>query len=261
MRRIITLTTDFGAGSLYVAAVKGVILSVNPLAEIVDICHTIRPQDIAGAAIVVDEASRWFPEESLHVAVVDPGVGTPRRILYLESGKRHFVAPDNGLLSLVARRDPPRRVISVENPEFWLPELSSTFHGRDIMAPVAARISMGMPATRLGPTVDAIESLPSPDPVIESESITGWVIWVDHFGNLVTNIDRAAWTAIPRGRPWKLRCAGRDFQELVRTYGDRASGEVVALFGSTDRLELSVVNGSAAENLQVGVDAVVTVSW
>jgi hypothetical protein len=143
---IITLTTDFTTGSPYVAAMKGVILSIHPGALIVDITHDIPHQDIRQGAIVLAEATRFFPAETIHVAVVDPGVGTERRIVLARSGDQYFIAPDNGLLSGLARRNPPSTMFTVANPEHWLPEVSATFHGRDIMAPVAARLSLGLAA-------------------------------------------------------------------------------------------------------------------
>ena len=151
---VITLTTDFGAGSPYVAAMKGVILSINPRATVVDITHGVRPQDIRQAALVVDDVAGRFPPESIHVAVVDPGVGTDRAIVYAHVGRRHFVAPDNGLLSRVAERIRPSKIIRISEAEYWLNPVSATFHGRDIMAPVAARLSTGLDPEKLGPPLE-----------------------------------------------------------------------------------------------------------
>ena len=136
---IITLTTDFGAGSPYVAAMKGVILSINSAANIVDITHDIPAQNIRSAAVVLDDVTGWFPEDTIHVAVVDPGVGTGRAIVYARIGRQQFIAPDNGLLSRLAARTTPSQTIRLEDPEHWLSPVSATFHGRDIMAPAAAR--------------------------------------------------------------------------------------------------------------------------
>ena len=141
---IITLTTDFGTGSPYVAAMKGVILSINPAATIVDISHAVPAQDIARGALVLEDTTPWFPADTIHVAVVDPGVGTERAILYARIGPQQYIAPDNGLLSRLMARTPPSLVLRLTEREYWLPEVSHTFHGRDIMAPVAARLSLGL---------------------------------------------------------------------------------------------------------------------
>ena len=141
---IITLTTDFGAGSRYVAAMKGVILSINSRVQLVDLSHAIPHQDIRAGAIVLAETAPWFPPETIHIAVVDPGVGSTRRILYARYGSQQFIAPDNGLLSGLALRERASKIVSIDEPRFWLPEVSHTFHGRDIMAPIAARLSTGL---------------------------------------------------------------------------------------------------------------------
>ena len=152
---IITLTTDFGTGSPYVAAMKGVILSINPAATIVDISHAVPAQDIARGALVLEDTTPWFPADTIHVAVVDPGVGTQRSILYARIGPQQYIAPDNGLLGRLMARTRPSLVLRLTEREYWLPEVSHTFHGRDIMAPVAARLSLGLDPRRLGPPPDS----------------------------------------------------------------------------------------------------------
>ena len=148
---IITLTTDFGTGSRYIGTMKGVILSINPRATIIDLSHTVPAQNIRAGAIVLAETAPWFPPDSIHVAVVDPGVGSNRRIVYARIGSQQFVAPDNGLLSRLALLEAPSKIISIEEPRYWMPAVSRTFHGRDIMAPVAARLSAGLSPDLLGP--------------------------------------------------------------------------------------------------------------
>ena len=148
---LITLMTDFGAGSPYVAAMKGVILSINPSVTLVDLTHAIPPQDVREGALVLEDVAPYFPPGTIHVAVVDPGVGTDRAILYAEIGSQRYVAPDNGLLSRLSRNTPPSRIVRLTNPDYWLRPVSATFHGRDIMAPVAARLSLGLdPAKSAG---------------------------------------------------------------------------------------------------------------
>ena len=188
MSAIITLTTDFGLGSPYVAAMKGVMLSINPEARLVDISHAVGPQNVRQGALVLAEATTWFPAGTIHVGVVDPGVGTQRRIVYARIGDQQYIAPDNGLLSRLTLKTRPSQIITVENPEHWLPSVSNTFHGRDIMAPVAAQLSLGMEPDRLGPPRAELVELDWPQPRIESNAIVGEVIWIDGFGNLISNI-------------------------------------------------------------------------
>src|SRR4051812_46288095 len=147
---IITLTTDFGLGSRYIGAMKGVILAINPRAQIVDLSHAVPARDIRAGAIVLAETATWFPPNTIHVAVIDPGVGSKRRIIYARIGSQQFIAPDNGLLSRLAMLVKPSRIVTVDEPRHWMPSVSRTFHGRDIMAPVAARLSLGLSPGELG---------------------------------------------------------------------------------------------------------------
>src|SRR3990172_9128609 len=156
---LITLTTDFGAGSRYVAAMKGVILSIDPRAHLVDLSHSVPHQDIRRGAMVLAETVPFFPPETIHVGVVDPGVGTERRIVYARIGRQQFIAPDNGLLSRLAAAERPSKIVSLDEPRFWLPRVSRTFHGRDIMAPVAARLSLGLSPDELGRPLDSLVPL------------------------------------------------------------------------------------------------------
>src|SRR3954471_871694 len=159
---IITLTTDFGPGSRYVGAMKGVILSINPRATIVDLSHAIPPQDIRAGAIVLAETAMWYPPGSIHIAVVDPGVGSKRRVVYAQIGTQHFIAPDNGLLSRLAMLEKPSKIVSVDEPRHWMPSVSRTFHGRDIMSPVAARLSLGLSPDELGRPQESLLEIPWP---------------------------------------------------------------------------------------------------
>ncbi len=188
MQPIITLTTDFGLAGPYVAAMKGVILSINPDVRLIDITHSISPQNVRQAAMVLAAASPWFPDGMIHLAVIDPGVGTARRIVYAEIGRQRYVCPDNGLLGRLTLNAPPSRVVSVENPALWLPNVSATFHGRDIMAPVAAKLSLGVDPSELGPQLGSLVPLDLPTPAILEHEIVGEVIWIDDFGNLISNI-------------------------------------------------------------------------
>ncbi len=208
---------------------KGVILSINPRAQIVDMSHAVPPQDIRAGAIVLAETAPWFPPGTIHVAVVDPGVGSKRRIVYARIGTQHFVAPDNGLLSRLALLERPSKIISVEEPRHWMPDVSPTFHGRDIMAPVAARLSLGLVARGAGPANhQQLVELPWAEVQQVANRIEGEVIEVDSFGNLITNITRAMLDGVPnrRSRDRHMRRA-RDaghLRDVQRPAGDDAHG-------------------------------------
>lgn len=245
---IITLTTDFGQGSTYVAAMKGVILRHNPQVHIVDLTHDIPPQDIHHAAFFLAATIPFFPEEVIHVAVVDPGVGTTRALLYLEIDGHRLLAPDNGCCSrLIEPGQAPSRVICLESQKYWRSNPSATFHGRDILAPVAAHLSLGLDPTRLGPKAASFERLAIPTPTERAGQIEGEVIYIDRFGNLITNIPA---TSVERFGPRScVQVASRLVGRIVSTYGDAAAGECVALVSSFGLLEVAVAGGSAAELL------------
>src|SRR5690348_7741424 len=232
MPAIITLTTDFGLGSPYVAEMKGVILSISPAARIVDMAHNVAPQNVRQAAILLGEATTWFPAETIHVAVIDPGVGTERRIVYAEIGEQRYLAPDNGVLSRLIAKSRPSRIIALVNSEHWLPSVSNTFHGRDIMAPVAAQLSLGMEPDRLGPARPDMLDLDWPAPQIEANSIRGEVNWIDGFGNLITNIPSASLSSIPDKGLTRVEISEQSIRGIARTYGEQPSGSLVALVGS-----------------------------
>jgi len=258
---IITLTTDFGTGSPYVAAMKGVVLSIDPAATLVDVTHDVRPQDVRHGAIVLDEVAGRFPSGTIHVAVVDPGVGTDRKIVVARIDGRLYVAPDNGLLSRLARRTPPSDLRELTEPRYWLDPVSATFHGRDVMAPVAAHLSRGLDPAKLGPPLDHLVMLDWPEPVVSAGRIEGQVLDVDSFGNLTTNIQAAMLADVPDRRQVRIQCAGREIEGIRSTYGAGSEGALIALVGSTGRLELAIVAGSASQTLGAAIGAAVTVRW
>lgn len=258
---IITLTTDFGAGSRYVAAMKGVILSINPRVQLIDLSHAIPHQDIRAGAIVLAETTRWFPPETIHVAVVDPGVGSSRRIVYARFGSQHFIAPDNGLLSRLAMLEPPSKIVSVSEPRHWLRDVSHTFHGRDIMAPVAARLSLGLSPDELGTPLEALIGIAWPEVHQVPNRIEGEVIEVDSFGNLITNITRDMLHGVPTNEVVVVRCDDHETQGIYATYSDQPTMTFMAHVGSTGRLELAIVDENASAMLGVKVGAPVCVSW
>ncbi|MBI2824800.1 MAG: SAM-dependent chlorinase/fluorinase [Planctomycetia bacterium] len=260
-RSIITLLTDFGTDSPYVAEMKGVILSLNAAAVIVDITHAVPPQDVARGAWVLAEVADSFPAGSIHVAVVDPGVGTERTIVYAEIAGRHYIAPDNGLLSRLAARTPPSRIVALTEPKFWQPRVSSTFHGRDIMAPVAARISLGLDTDELGTRRFGLVQLATAEVRILPNRIEGTVRSIDSFGNLVTDVTAAMLAGAPTDERVQILCDEHETQGIFRAYGDQPDMTLMALVGSSGYLELAIVGDSAAAMLGVRVGTQVTIEW
>jgi S-adenosylmethionine hydrolase len=249
----IVLLTDFGTSDVYAGVMKGVILRINPAARIVDLTHGIPPQDVPAGALALLASVDYFPEGSIFVAVVDPGVGTGRRLLCARGGRHLFLAPDNGLLSLVRRREEFSRIVEVADRDWFLPAVSDTFHGRDILAPVAARLSLGMSIDRLGPPVRSIRSAGIALPQLSRSELRGEVLHVDHFGNAVTNLDQATVGAFAGNDLMAARIVAgrRAVRGIRRTYGEVEAGEAVALFGSSGYLEIAVCRGNAARALRL----------
>lgn len=258
---IITLTTDFGVGSRYVAAMKGVILSINPAVKLVDLSHAVPHQDIRTGAIVLAETARWFPPNTIHLAVVDPGVGSSRRIVYARIGAQQFIAPDNGLLSRLAMLEQPSKIVCLNEPRFWLNDVSPTFHGRDIMAPAAARLSLGLSPDELGQPLDRLIELSWPEVQRVPNRIEGAVVEVDSFGNLITNIKREMLHGVPTSEVVVVKCEQHETHGIYSTYSDQPSMTLMAHVGSTGRLELAVVDENASAMLGVKVGAPVSVTW
>jgi S-adenosylmethionine hydrolase len=261
MSAIVTLTTDFGSCSAYIAAMKGVILSINPNAKLINISHEIAPQVVRHGAIVLAEATPWFPAETIHVGVVDPGVGTSRRLVYARIGDQQYLAPDNGLLSLLAKRNRPSRVIELANSEYWLPAVSNTFHGRDILAPVAAQLSLGLEPERLGPQITDLQMFDWPEPQVAANRIDGVVDWIDRFGNLITNIPSDLLSAAKQSAECKIACGAAIVAGISTTYGERPCGTTIALIGSSGKLEVAIVEGDASQKLSAKTGSPVVVEW
>lgn len=261
MRPLITLTTDFGLGSPYVAQMKGVILSHGEDATLIDITHGIRPQHIREGALVLADATPRFPVGTIHVAVVDPGVGTSRKLLYAEFGGQRFLAPDNGLLSLVARQMPRGLVISLKRPEYWGATVSPTFHGRDILAPVAGRLASGLAPDKLGPPLVVLVELTVPEARIAADHALGEVLLVDSFGNLLTNIPADRLPAAALGADLVVECKGRTIAGLQSAYEVAPPGTLVAIVDSQGRLEIAAVRGSAASVLGACEGTAVVARW
>ena len=252
MPRTLTLTTDFGSKDAYVAAMKGVILQSCPEARLVDVTHEVAPQDVMEAAFVLRQAVPFFPEETVHLVVVDPGVGTERRPVALRAGDHFFVGPDNGLFSLVLDGEPPEALVALDAPDHWrTPEPSSTFHGRDIFAPAAAHLAAGRPLEALGSPIDALDTLRWALPITDAQGIQGWTVHVDHFGNCITNIPHTLFEKHRDGRPVKCYAGGTILSGVAPTYGAVAEGEPLLVFGSSGFLEVAVSGGNASKLLGI----------
>ena len=258
---IITLTTDCGAGSPYVAAMKGVIFSINAAATIVDISHTVPFRDIACGAAVLKDATPWFPDDTIHVAIVDLGAGTPQSILYARIGRQQYLAPDNRLLGRLMAGTRPSMVVRLTEKEHWLAEFSHAYQGRDIMAPVAVRLSLGLDPRRLGPVAGPVDQPDSPlSPAVEAK-IHGEVMSIDSFGNLITNILYDHVTGKPNDTRACITCGIYETFGIYKGYGEWEPGTLVALIGSSGRLELALVGENAAERMGVSIGTPVVVAW
>lgn len=265
---IITLTTDFGLADAYVASMKGVILIINPGVTLVDITHNIPPQDIRAAAFILHTGHAFFPDGTIHVAIVDPGVGTSRRPIALVTPHATFIAPDNGLLSYVLAETTQSTVSStgldfklqktklptgitafhLNNPNYWRKPVSQTFHGRDIFAPVAAHLSLGVPPEKMGNIIYSLLTFPFPRPERQPDgSLLGHIQHIDSFGNLISDIKREDLT----GRETEIEIRGKKITGLSRSY---AEGEgLVAIIGSSGYLEIALKNGNATKKLAAKV--------
>jgi S-adenosylmethionine hydrolase len=252
---LVTLLTDFGLRDGYVGAMKGVLLRRCPGARLVDLSHEIPPGAIDAAGYVLRQSAPWFPRGTVHVAVVDPGVGSARRAVVVTTEDHRYVAPDNGLLTLVLEEAPPVEVRSIENRDLWERDVSAVFHGRDLFAPVAAHLASNGDPAIVGPEVspDMLVRRPWPMPEERGSVRQGSVVYVDRFGNLVTNLPVAA-SEIAMGSVE----VERHVVPVVRTYGDVAMGELLAYRGSAGLLEVACREGNAATRLGGGPGLVVT---
>jgi len=243
---IVTLTTDFGVGDGYAGAMKGVVLSLAPGAQIVDITHGVPPMDVAAGAAALAQAASLFPPGTIHIAVVDPGVGGERADILIEAGGSLFIGPDNGVLSLAAR--PPRRIYRIENSMFRRDPVSPTFHGRDVFAPTAGRLAAGAHAADAGPAVDTIIELSAPPLHKQGGIVEGQVIQIDSFGNLITSLPAELFTSAA-GVEVLVEVEGSEgrFRPVFgRTFSDVQPGALIAYIGSGGQLEIARRDGSAA---------------
>ncbi len=260
--RIVTLLTDFGLRDQYVAAMKGVMLGVNPDLKFVDISHLVPPQDIYTGAFILGQAYQYFPSGTIHVVVVDPGVGTARQALAVSAGTHYFVAPNNGLLSYVFSREDSFEAHHITADHYFHKPVSSTFHGRDIFAPVAGWISRDCGLSQLGPRVKQLVRLNIPTLTrVRDTLIQGAVLAVDNFGNLITNftpVDVPAFCG-PHSAACKLIAGQREVSQFRGTFGEGAQGELFVITGSSGYLEIVMRGGSAAAELRLSPGAPVAI--
>jgi len=260
---IITLTTDFGTRDCYVAAMKGVILGVNPAARVVDLTHEIEPQNVLECALFLKGSAPYFPPGTIHVVVVDPGVGTERCALCVETGDQYYIAPDNGVLSLVVKPEEVLKAAVIENERYLGPTISATFHGRDVFAPAAAHLSLGVEMGKLGRALHDIVRVEFAVPKVGADgTVEAQVVHVDRFGNLVTNVGKAAWHDLTYSAEEvnvRIDVGGVVLDSISRTYNDVPVGAPLALWGSSDFLEISMNQGNAAEKLGATVGDQITI--
>ena len=258
---IITLTTDFGTSDTYVGIMKGVILGINPNTRIVDLTHAIPPQDIYEAAFSIYAAYRYFPKGTIHIIVVDPGVGSDRQTIVSHIDNAFFVCPDNGVLSYLLHdvENQGRHAIdsvAIQNSAYCLPEVSNTFHGRDIFAPVAAHLSLGVSLDDIGPAVPTLVRLPIQVPELSGNTLTGQIVKIDRFGNAITNIPETAIarleSALTAEMPiYEISVGSVRLNRLNRAYAESGIGEPLAIIGSSGLLEIAINSGNAKEDLAI----------
>lgn len=252
MSALLTLTTDFGTRDAYVAAMKGVILGIAPAVRLIDVSHEIAPQDVMEAAFVLRSALPFFPPGTVHLVVVDPGVGTARRPVAVRHNDRYFVGPDNGLFPLLLDGEAPDALVTLDRPDVWrAPTLSTTFHGRDLFAPVAAHLAAGRTLAEVGSPLAQLAPLHWALPIADEQGIQGWVVHIDHFGNCITNVSRALFERRRAGRPIKCFAGSAIVDAVDDTYGAVETGEPLLLFNSSDFLEIAVNVGNASELLGI----------
>ena len=250
----ITLLTDFGVSDTYVGQVKGAILGICPRAQLIDLTHEIAPHQVEAAGQIWADAVAVFPAGTVHLGIVDPGVGSPRRGIAAEIGDWRFVCPDNGLLACILANWPCRNAVELKVPGYWRASVSSVFHGRDVFGPVAAHLAQGVDLTSLGPAIELQPGAPFVrGPVREGDEIRGIVLGSDRFGNLQTDIPAELFAT--GGAEWRIEIAGRFIDGVSQYYGEQPAGTVMALVGSNGRLEIAVNQGNAAQRLGVSCGA------
>jgi S-adenosylmethionine hydrolase len=250
-RPVVALLTDFGTRDHYAGTLKGVVLGVCPDATLVDIGHDIPAHDVTAGALELAACYRYFPAGTIFLVVVDPGVGSARRGIAADVGDYRFVAPDNGVLSAVFREAPPKKVVELTERKYARPTVSRTFEGRDRFAPAAGFLAKGVALVSLGKSIKDYHTIELPLPSRSGQELSGEVVRVDRFGNLITNIDRRTFEQFAGGGAIAVMVGGREIARVVATYAEAPAGELCALFGSTDHLEVAINAGDAAATLKL----------
>jgi len=258
MSRLITLTTDFGNQDHYVSVMKAVMLDIVPEARFIDVSHEIPPQDVMAGAWVVRNSAPYFPPNTVHLVVVDPGVGTNRTPVAIKIKDQFFVGPDNGIFSLIGE-DFGYEAVKLENEKFWRKNRSNTFHGRDIFAPVAAHIANGIPLKDLGSPLEKLVTYRWAIPISDKDGIQGWIVHIDRFGNLVSNIPSSLIKETIGDSRLKIYVGNTILDEIVPTFGAVPDGEPAAYIGSSDKLEIAINKGNAKQMLGVEKGAQVSI--
>lgn len=270
MTRTIALLTDFGTEDVYVGVMKGVMRAITPQADFIDITHAIQPQNVREGAFALLNSAPFFPPETVFLVVVDPGVGSRRRPLAVRAGAHHFVAPDNGILDYILAQHADALAVELTMEAFRRPEVSNTFHGRDVFAPAAAYLASGVAVTELGPQIERLASLPEPQLILEAGQITGEVVHIDHFGNVITSIGGLRWVGEDRllleprfGEARKtvrilaedatVIAQGQELMGIAQAYHEVERGYLLAQVDSNGFLEIAVNQGHAAERLDIKV--------
>jgi len=259
MRPIIALLTDFGTRDHYAGTMKAVVLGICADVTLVDLSHDIPPHDVLTAALELAASYKYFPTGTIFLVVVDPGVGSSRRGLAVDTGDYRFIAPDNGVLTAVLAETPPKRVVELTERRYARPTVSKTFEGRDRFAPAAGWLAKGVDLTALGRSAGEYQRLLIPAPAVTETTLSGEVIRIDRFGNLVTNIDHKLFDKFTQSAAIEVTAGPHRIGRVVATYAEAPDGEPCALFGSTDHLEIAVNAASAAERLALTRGAPVTI--
>jgi hypothetical protein len=260
VRPVLAFLTDFGTRDHYAGTMKAVALGICPDATLLDITHEVPPHDVLTGAMELAAAFKYFPTGTIFVVVVDPGVGSARRGIAVETADYKFVAPDNGVLTAVLREAPAKKMVELTERRYARPTVSRTFEGRDRFAPAAAWLAKGIQLSALGRPVAEIQRIEIPVPEVSSDEIAGVVLRVDRFGNLVTNIDRKTIERLAQGSAIEIDAGGHRIERLVATYAELPADGVGALFGSTDHLELAAPSASAADRLALGRGATIKIT-
>ncbi len=247
---IIALLTDFGLKDNFVGVMKGVIYKINPETKIVDLCHNIKPQDIKEAMFILKNSYRYFPEGTIFTVVVDPQVGSERKALIIKTKEYFFVAPDNGVLSFL-QKDEIEKIIQITQEKYFLKPVSNTFHGRDIFGPVSAYISKGEKLENFGHEIKEITSIKFPEPIIKKNCLIGEVIYIDRFGNLITNIDEKIFNNFVKNHKFEIQVKNHRIKKLSLSYTESKNKKPIALFNSFNSLEISIYQTNTSKHLNI----------